>query len=107
MPHSHHAKNIMTKEIELMEYTLFRYFRQAMNQALKECLTSFKPAKNIPAFNVTCEFGSGYGKASISPIYENEFQYTSIPGGSDGCADPGCYKDNIRYAQREDYVGKI
>ena len=65
-------------------------------------MTSFKPAKNIPAFNVTCEFGSGYGKASISPIYENEFQYTSIPGGSDGCAAPGCYQANIRYAQRED-----
>ena len=47
---------------------------------------------------MTCEFGSGSGKASISPKYENEFQYTSIPGGSDGCADPGCYTDNIRYA---------
>ena len=55
-----------------------------------------KPSKNIPAFNVTCEFGSGFGKTSISPKYENEFQYTSIPGGSDGCADPGCYTDNIR-----------
>merc|ERR1712131_561949 len=87
-----------------MEYTLFRYFRQAMNQALKECLTSFKPAKNIPAFNVTCEFGSGYGKASISPIYENEFQYTSIPGGSDGCADPGCYQDNISYNVAKDQI---
>ena len=56
-----------------------------------------QPTKNIPAFNVSCEFGSGSGRANISPKYENEFQYTSIPGGSDGCADPGCYTDNIRF----------
>ena len=57
----------------------------------------FKPSEKIRPFNVTCEFDSGYGRAIISPKYENDFQYTSIPGGSDGCKDPGCYTDNIRF----------
>ena len=58
--------------------------------------SSFKPSEKIRPFNVTCEFDSGYGRAIISSKYENDFQYTAIPGGSDGCKDPGCYTDNIR-----------
>ena len=61
-------------------------------------MKKLKPSKNLQPFNVTCHFGDGSGKAIIKPRYENDFQYTSIPGGSDGCADPGCYTDNIRCA---------
>ena len=61
-------------------------------------MKKLKPSKDLQPFNVTCHFGDGSGKAIMKPRYENDFQYTSIPGGSDGCADPGCYTDNIRYA---------
>ena len=38
-----------------------------------------------------------YGRAVIAPIYENNFQRTAIPGGSDGCEEPGCYEDKVSY----------
>ena len=45
-----------------------------------------------------------YCMTKVSPNYENDFQYTAVPGGSDGCGEPGCYTDNISYDVQMDQI---
>ena len=48
---------------------------------------------------MTCQFNltSGTAQTILFHDHEQPFQYTSVPVGSDGCADPGCFKDKITY----------
>ena len=58
-----------------------------------------QPSLDYDPFNVTCKFNltSGTAQTILFHDHEQPFQFTSLPGGSDGCADPGCFKDKITY----------
>ena len=58
-----------------------------------------QPSLDYDPFNVTCQFNltSGTAQTILFHDHEQPFQYTSVPVGSDGCADPGCFKDKITY----------
>ena len=58
-----------------------------------------QPSLDYDPFNVTCKFNltSGTAQTILFHDHEQPFQFTSVPGGSDGCADPGCFKDKITY----------
>ena len=58
-----------------------------------------QPSLDNDPFNVTCEFDETFGLARtiLSHEHEQPLQITSIPGSSDGCAEPGCFKDKITY----------
>ena len=58
-----------------------------------------QPSLDYDPFNVTCKFNltSGTAQTILFHDHEQPFQFTSVPGGSDGCADPGCFKDTITY----------
>ena len=65
-----------------------------------------QPSLDYEPFNVTCEFNETTDLASTILFHEHEkpFQYTSIPGSSDGCAEPGCFKDKITYDANVDQL---
>ena len=58
-----------------------------------------QPSLDYDPFNVTCSFNetSGIATTVLFHAHEKQFQYTSLPGSSDGCADPGCFRDKISY----------
>ena len=58
-----------------------------------------QPSLDYDPFNVTCTFNETSGIATTILFHEHDkqFQYTSLPGSSDGCADPGCFRDKITY----------
>ena len=58
-----------------------------------------QPSLDFDPFNVTCTFNetSGIATTVLFHTHEKQFQYTSLPGSSDGCADPGCFRDKISY----------
>ena len=58
-----------------------------------------QPSLDYDPFNVTCTFNetSGIATTVLFHTHEKQFQYTSLPGSSDGCADPGCFRDKISY----------
>ena len=65
-----------------------------------------QPSLDYDPFNVTCKFNEtfGIGKTILFHEHEQPVQFTAIPGSSEGCGEPGCFTDKIKYDANVDQL---
>merc|ERR1712128_420937 len=56
-----------------------------------------QPTLSYEPFEALCTFDKDEVETSLKRNHAKWPTYTATPGGSDGCSDPGCYKDKITY----------
>jgi len=57
-----------------------------------------QPSYDVDPFYVNCSFENGIATTSLEHTHSNPTGFTSLPLTSDGCYEPGCFKDNITYS---------
>jgi len=65
---------------------------------------TIQPTLSYDPFEVKCKFDGEEVETELARTHTNWPTYTATPGGSDGCADPGCFKDKITYAANVDQL---
>ena len=63
-----------------------------------------QPTLSYEPFEALCTFDKDEVETSLKRNHAKWPTYTATPGGSDGCADPGCYKDKITYNANADQL---
>ena len=61
----------------------------------------------LQSFPIDCEFYNGIGWSLFHPSFSQSTQYTATPNMDDGCAEPGCYEDQVTYSHDMDDIESI
>ena len=63
-----------------------------------------QPTLSYEPFDAVCTFDGDEVETMLVRTHKKWPTYTATPGGSDGCADPGCFKDEITYNANADQL---
>jgi len=63
-----------------------------------------QPTLSYEPFEAVCTFDGDEVETMLVRTHKKWPTYTATPGGSDGCADPGCFRDEITYNANADQL---
>jgi len=74
--------------------------------ARNDGIYSIQPTIDYAPVDVYCTFNTHehMGITSIEHTHQHNHTITATPGTSNGCADPGCFKDNLTYRLNADQI---